>query len=574
DPTAAARITDRLARAGVSTTDRLILVHVSAGNPFRRWPQEAFSKLAAALAARDGTRVLLTSGPSEREAANRIAEAARSRLTSGLRDRVLTLGDFSLAELRALLDRVVLYIGGDSGPLHIAATSGVPIVGLYGPTLPVRSEPWRDPRLITESVEVTGLECRPCDQRTCTPGDFRCLTRISPEAVLEAVDRALGGGGDDFSLGGGDADKIGSDVASRLELTGTLALLGAAGALQFSIAAGQILIAVAIVCWAAMLLALHEPPSAPRFFWPLAIYAALTVFSAAFSPQPRTSLVDCKQLVLFLLVPVTYRLFGESRAQTMVSVIVSFAAASAAYGIFQYAILHYDNLGQRPQGSLGHYMTYSGLLMLVIGAALARVLFGRRERIWAALVMPALVVAVALTLTRNAWVGACAAAAMLLSLKDFRLLAVLPVVAALFFTIAGATVTARFTSVFSLTDPTNRDRVAMLREGRQMIRTHPLLGVGPNMVEVLYGDYRDPDAVQKVNPHLHNVPVQIAAERGLPALAAWLAFIVVLVADLARSFRAGNRFLAATALAAVVSMLAAGMFEYNFGDSEFLMLFL
>jgi ADP-heptose:LPS heptosyltransferase len=208
DSTAAARIADRLARAGVSTTDRLILVHVSAGNPFRRWPQEAFSKLAAALAARDGTRVLLTSGPSEVEAANRIAAEARRRLTSGLGDRVLTLGDFSLAELRALLDQVVLYIGGDSGPLHIAATSGVPIVGLYGPTLPVRSEPWRDPRLITESVEVTGLECRPCDQRTCTPGDFRCLTRISPEAVLEAADRALVRAGGELSLRGRDADKM------------------------------------------------------------------------------------------------------------------------------------------------------------------------------------------------------------------------------------------------------------------------------------------------------------------------------------------------------------------------------
>jgi ADP-heptose:LPS heptosyltransferase len=202
DQTAAARIAGRLESAGVSTTDRLILVHVSAGNPFRRWPQEAFSTLAAALAARDATRVLLTSGPSEPEAATRVAEAARTRLTSGFRDRVLTVGDLSLAELRALLDRVVLYIGGDSGPLHIAATSGVPIVGLYGPTLPVRSEPWRDPRLITESVEVSGLECRPCNQRTCTPGDFRCLTRISPEAVLEAVDRALARAGDELSLRG------------------------------------------------------------------------------------------------------------------------------------------------------------------------------------------------------------------------------------------------------------------------------------------------------------------------------------------------------------------------------------
>ena len=106
------------------------------------------------------------------------------------------------------------------------------------------------------------------------------------------------------------------------------------------------------------------------------------------------------------------------------TVIVTCAAASAAFGIVQYGILHYDNLGQRPQGTLGHYMTYSGLLMLVIGVALARVLFGRGERMWAALVMPALAVAVALTFTRSAWVGACAAAALLFSLKDFRLLAV------------------------------------------------------------------------------------------------------------------------------------------------------
>jgi len=92
---------------------------------------------------------------------------------------------------------------------------------------------------------------------------------------------------------------------------------------------------------------------------------------------------------------------------------------------------------------------------------------------------------------------------------------------------------------------------------------------------VLYGEYRDPDAVEDTNPHLHNVPLQIAAERGLPALAVWVWFVVGLIVALAKRFRdPGQRFLAAAALAAVVSMLAAGMFEYNFGDSEFLMLFL
>ncbi len=93
-----------------------------------------------------------------------------------------------------------------------------------------------------------------------------------------------------------------------------------------------------------------------------------------------------------------------------------------------------------------------------------------------------------------------------------------------------------------------------------MIAAHPLVGVGPNMVQPLYAQYRDPEAVEKVNPHLHNVPLQIAAERGLPALAIWLWFIVVLLSDLARRFRAGDqRFLAAAALAAVTAMLAAGL---------------
>jgi O-antigen ligase len=220
-------------------------------------------------------------------------------------------------------------------------------------------------------------------------------------------------------------------------------------------------------------------------------------------------------------------------------------------------------------------MTYSGLLMLVIGCALARILFGKRDRLWASLVMPALAVAVVLTFTRSAWVGACTAAALLLALKDFRLLALLPIVAALTFAFSPPQITQRFVSMFDLNDPTARDRIAMLREGEHMIRSHPIVGVGPNMVQALYAEYRDPGAVEKVNPHLHNVPVQIAAERGLPALAIWLCFIAMLGADLAKAFRAGHhRVLAAAALAAIAAMLTAGLFEYNFGDSEFLMLFL
>jgi O-antigen ligase len=115
----------------------------------------------------------------------------------------------------------------------------------------------------------------------------------------------------------------------------------------------------------------------------------------------------------------------------------------------------------------------------------------------------------------------------------------------------------------------------MLREGVAMIEAHPLTGVGPNMVQRLYEEYRDPTAVERINPHLHNVPMQIAAERGLPALGVWAVFIGMATLDIWRLFRRGRHTcLAAAALAAVAGMLAAGLFEYNFGDSEFLMLFL
>ncbi|HEX4346697.1 MAG TPA: O-antigen ligase family protein [Vicinamibacterales bacterium] len=358
-----------------------------------------------------------------------------------------------------------------------------------------------------------------------------------------------------------------------LEQTGMLSLFGVAAALQFSIAIAQILLTVTVLCWLSLVISRKERVEVPRFFWFLVAYGAITLVSAAFSPEPVVSLIDCKQLVLFLLVPLTYRFFTGDRGSSVITLAVSVGAASAAIGIFQYAVLHYD-LQYRPRGTLGHYMTFSGLLMLVIGCGLARIVFGKRDRLWALLVMPALAFAVALTFTRSAAVGACAAAALLFTLKDFRLLAILPVVGALLFAAAPAQVAKRF-STLSLTDLSVTDRGAMLREGIHMIEAHPLVGVGPNMVEELYAQYRDPRAVNQINPHLHNVPLQIAAERGLPALAIWLAFIVVLLKDVAtRFFQNRSRVLAAAALAAIVAMLAAGMFEYNFGDSEFLMFFL
>jgi O-antigen ligase len=371
-------------------------------------------------------------------------------------------------------------------------------------------------------------------------------------------------------------------AGDKLEIATITALLAFLAASQLSVAPAYILLAITFACWAAVVWVHHERVQVPTMFWWLVAYGVATIFSALNSANPTSSLVDCKQLVLFLIVPVVYRFAHGSRAHTFATVIISVGALTAIEGIVQFGILHYDNLGRRPQGTLTHYMTYSGVLMLVACAAAARLVYRRDgtqlfggSRTWTALVMPAMVVALVLTFTRSAWVGTAAGLGVLLVLKDRRLLAALPLTVALVILLAPASVTARMYSMFDVNDPSNRDRVAMLESGVEIVRDHPITGVGPDMVKKVYAEYRQPWAVNPLNVHLHNVPMQIAAERGLPALLVWIGFIVFLVRDLLKRLTTSRHpSLAAGAIAAVAAMLAAGLFEYNFGDSEFLMLFL
>src|ERR1044071_4615955 len=115
DPDAVARIDGILRHAGIGPAHRLVVLHVSAGNPFRRWPQEAFAEAIVELARRDpARRFMVTSGPSDADAARAIVDLARTRLGADATGAIAH-GHFDVAELRALADRAAVYIGGDSG---------------------------------------------------------------------------------------------------------------------------------------------------------------------------------------------------------------------------------------------------------------------------------------------------------------------------------------------------------------------------------------------------------------------------------------------------------------------------
>lgn len=355
-------------------------------------------------------------------------------------------------------------------------------------------------------------------------------------------------------------------------------------AVQLSLAAAQILFGVSAILW--LLLAIRDGrvPEVPAFFVPLLLYAILTLVSTAVSPDPMTGLREDKQLILFLIVPIAVRVAGGANASRALTAIIAVGAVSAFAGIVQGIVvgdLSYDYLiHHRPHGLLGHYMTYSGVLMLVFCAAAAQLIFAEREWLWPAVAVPAMLVALAVTLSRNVWVGALLAVSVLLVARRPRLLVGVPIVLAVALTFSP--VRQRALSMFDPSNATNQDRVSMLKSGVAMIRDHWLTGVGPNRVPAEYlAHYKRADAVDppdqpgSTRAHLHNVVVQIAAERGLPALAAWLWFVASAAVGLWSRMRRGPApAIAAAGLAAIVAMLAAGLFEHNFGDSEFLMLFL
>jgi O-antigen ligase len=165
---------------------------------------------------------------------------------------------------------------------------------------------------------------------------------------------------------------------------------------------------------------------------------------------------------------------------------------------------------------------------------------------------------------------------LLLSLKNLRLLLIVPLLAVAAAAVLSGDIERRVLS-FVRPDTSGWDRVYMLEAGSRIVENHPLLGVGPEMVSEVYPLYVDAAAPRHDNPHLHNNFMQVAAERGMPALVAFLSFLglslAIAIRELRRA-RAEARLLAAGALAVLVSGVVAGLFEYNFGDSEFQMLFL
>lgn len=165
----------RVLGAHALENSKIIILHISAGNVFRDWGSERLVRLTNLLGQIPEVKIVLVGSGDDRMAEETILKTSDAPLTS-------MVSRLNLRELKELISQSTLFVGPDSGPMHIASTTTTPIVAYFGPTLPAHFGPWKAQSTVIEK----DFDCRPCRQRQCIYGDIRCLKTISPEEVVEA----------------------------------------------------------------------------------------------------------------------------------------------------------------------------------------------------------------------------------------------------------------------------------------------------------------------------------------------------------------------------------------------------
>jgi len=344
-----------------------------------------------------------------------------------------------------------------------------------------------------------------------------------------------------------------------------------------SISLSQIFISFSLIFWIIALIREKQKFIFPSFFWPLLVYAALSLISSFLSVNPQMSLKDSRELLLFLIIPIVYAGFSEQNVLKKANlVLLASGYVSCLYSLFYF--LFKSSPGGRISGFMGNAMTQGGILLLFSCMALSMLIFSR-ERIrylWGLGFLLSLV-ALVLTQTRSAWVGLVVAACVILFLYKPKAMIVVPLAIGLFYLVSPQPIKKRALSTFSLKGY-NKFRIEYVEAGIKIIKEFPLFGTGPDTVDMVFQrpEYGLSEQAKR-NVHLHNNIIQIGAERGIPTLLAWLTFMVWVFISLLKLLKNKDPTLypfTVAALAALLALSTAGLFEYNFADSEITALFL
>ncbi len=158
----------------------IIIIHpgTSKFGSFKQWSSTNYTLLADMILEKYEANIVFTWGPDEFGVVREIVKNMKHNVLPACKTK-------SIKQLIALIKRATLFIGGDTGPLHIASIMGIPVVGIYGPKDPAIYGPYDDKAIVI----TKDVPCRPCKKRTC--GDPICMTSILPEDVFRGVEKLL-----------------------------------------------------------------------------------------------------------------------------------------------------------------------------------------------------------------------------------------------------------------------------------------------------------------------------------------------------------------------------------------------
>jgi len=169
------------------TDDLKVLIHATSGNINKQWPLKYFVEVVKHLTNNLGARVFYTGTQKDSETYDKIRDLITENLA---KEPVNLCGKLSIQDSTALINRMNMVIGSDSGTLHIAASLNVPVIGIYGPMNPVKWRAWGD---IHEAVYMD-MECIPCELRRKCEKNIACLRDLTPDMVIEKINKKIKAG--------------------------------------------------------------------------------------------------------------------------------------------------------------------------------------------------------------------------------------------------------------------------------------------------------------------------------------------------------------------------------------------
>lgn len=324
------------------------------------------------------------------------------------------------------------------------------------------------------------------------------------------------------------------------------------------------MVATAVALWRREL-----RPTFHILYFPLFVYALVSTLSALAASRSVHAFGESALWGKSLLFPTALILFRNVPRMRIVALraLLAFGCVASLIGLAQFFLLGDRDLDHRITGTTAHVMTLSGLLLPI--ALIFLVLWlhdGRNPWLMAGTSVTSL--ALLLTFTRSVWIGWFVAVGVLFILRRPRALIFGLPLAVLFVTFLPMPVFSRLASSFDTRQSSNLDRIRMVQAGIEIIKDYPLLGVGPANIKEVYPLYRRHDAPRFRIPHLHNNVVQLWAERGVLAPIAYLLLLGLFLRECARGWRGEQSRFAEAGVAVTVGLAVAGLFEFNFGDTE------